>query len=312
MGIPGSKNKIVFNEAHDAILQTMSRFNAVNWLIFILLTVIWGSSFILMKKATEGLSGMQIGAVRIAAAAIVLLPFGIYFLRKIPKNKLLLVILSAFLGTFFPAFLFAYAIEKNVDSSLAGILNSLTPLFVVLIGFIFFHASVQKRKVLGVIIGFAGLVLLSLSRGSISFEDLGYTLLILLATFFYGLNVNIVSHKLKAIPPMPMAAVSLSFIGIPAFIICLQQEIYALWQSSADARWSILASALLGIIGTAIATAVFYVLIKRAGGLFASLVTYGIPVVSIIWGLWDNENVTALQVACLGLILGGVYVANKN
>ncbi|MBA2747045.1 MAG: DMT family transporter [Flavisolibacter sp.] len=289
----------------------MTNYKLVNWLIFILLSVIWGSSFILMKKSAEHLSGIQIGAIRILAAGVVLLPFGIYSLGKIPKDKLLIVLLTGILGTFFPAFMFAIAIEKDVDSSLAGILNSLTPLFVVLIGFLFFRSQVSRRKLVGVLIGFIGLVLLSFSRGSISMSDFGYSMLILLATLLYGFNVNLVSHKLKEVPPMQMASVSLGFIGIWAFFICWQQHVFSIWQYDEEARWPILASALLGIVATAIATAVFYVLIKRAGGLFASLVTYGIPVISILWGLWDHEQVTLLQLGCLGMILGGVYVANK-
>jgi drug/metabolite transporter (DMT)-like permease len=289
----------------------MKKDNVLNWGIFVLLSMIWGSSFILMKKSTESLSGIQIGAVRVWAAGMVLLPFGINNASKIPRDKILLVLLTGFLGTFFPAFLFAVAIEKNVDSSLAGILNSLTPLFVVVNGLLFFHSQVSRRKMAGVLIGLAGLVLLSVTRGNISFKEFGYTLLILLGTLMYGLNVNIVSHKLKEVPPLRMASVSLSFIGIVAGIVCWQQNVFSMWAYDNTSRWSIMASAVLGIVGTAIATAIFYVLIKRAGGLFASLVTYGIPVISILWGLWDNENVTSIQIGCLGIILGGVYIANR-
>jgi drug/metabolite transporter (DMT)-like permease len=289
----------------------MTKEKWVNWMIFVALSIVWGSSFILMKKSAESLSGAQIAAIRVMASGLVFLPFGIYNLMKIQREKLGLVFLTGILGSFIPAFLFAIAIDRQVDSSLAGILNSLTPLFVVLIGILFFHSSVSRRKIAGVLVGLIGLILLSLSRGSISLSEMGSSLLILLATLLYGLNVNIVSHRLKEVPPMRMASVSLSFIGIPAIFITLQLDVISLAQNDQSSHWPIAASALLGIVGTAISTVVFYILIKRAGGLFASLVTYGIPVVSIIWGLWDHENVTALQVGCLGLILGGVYVANK-
>jgi drug/metabolite transporter (DMT)-like permease len=280
-------------------------------MIFIALSIVWGSSFILMKKSAESLSGAQIAAVRVMASGLVFLPFGIYNLSLIPRAKLGLVFMTGILGSFIPAFLFAIAIDQDVDSSLAGILNSLTPLFVVLIGIIFFRSSVSRRKIAGVMVGLIGLILLSISRGSISLSEFGYSLLILLATLLYGINVNIVSHRLREVPPMQMASVSLSFIGIPAIFITWHLEVFSLAGSDSSSHWPIAASALLGIVGTAISTVVFYILIKRAGGLFASLVTYGIPVVSIFWGLWDHENVTALQVGCLGLILGGVYVANK-
>ena len=283
----------------------------LNWALFILLSLIWGSSFILMKKSAEYLTGWQIGAVRIFAAGLVFLPFALVHVFRFPLRKLPLVLLSGMLGNLFPAFLFAIAIEKKIASSLAGILNSLTPLFVLLIGAVFFKAVLERRKVTGVLVGLAGLILLSLSRGPVSIEDLGFTMLILLATFFYGLNVNLVTHYLQGVNPFHMATLSMSMIAIPAGIVAWQQNVFSLVLYDEASHWSLVASALLGIVGSAIATALFYVLIKRAGGLFASLVTYAIPVVSIVWGIWDGEPITLLQVACLALILFGVYLAKK-
>jgi drug/metabolite transporter (DMT)-like permease len=281
-----------------------------NWLIFILLCMIWGSSFILMKRSAESLSGWQIGAIRIFSAGVVFLPFAVFHLFKIPAKKLPFVVLSGALGNLFPAFLFAIAIEK-IDSSMEGILNSLTPLFVIVIGLLFFKDKIQNKKIAGVLVGLIGLLILSLSKSSLTNNDLGYTLLILLATVFYGLNVNLVSHYLKGVNPMQMATVSLAIMGIPAGIVAWQQNVFSIAQYDEAARWPIAASVLLGVVGSAIATALFYLLIKRAGGLFASLVTYGIPVISIIWGILDGENVTAIQFGCLGIILSGVYLANK-
>ena len=192
-----------------------------------------------------------------------------------------------------------------------GILNSLTPLFVIIIGILFFKDRMQNKKLAGVLVGLVGLIVLSLSKNSLMHSDFNYTLLILLATLFYGLNVNIVSHYLKGIDPMQMATVSLAIVGIPAGFMAWQQNVFSIIQYDESAGWSVAAIVLLGVVGSSIATALFYVLIKRAGGLFASLVTYGIPVVSIIWGVLDGENVTAIQVGSLGMILGGVYVANR-
>lgn len=288
----------------------MNKRKFINWCIFILLCLIWGSSFILIKKSAENLSGLQIGSLRIFSAGVVVLPFAFFHFSKIPLQKLPVIILSALLGNFFPAFLFAIAIEK-IDSSMEGILNSLTPLFVIVINALFFKARMQTKKIGGVLVGFTGLVLLSLSKGSLNNTDLSFTFLILAATFFYGLNVNIVSHYLRDVDPIKMATVSLSIIGLPAGIIAWKLKVFSMAQYDGEARLSILASVLLGVAGTAIATGLFYVLIKRAGGLFASLVTYGIPVISILWGLWDGETITATQVGCLGIILSGVYLANK-
>jgi len=149
----------------------------LSWALFILLCIIWGSSFILMRWSTEGLNSTQIASLRIFSAGVVLMPFAFFHFLKIPKKKLPLVILSAVCGNLLPAYLFAGAISKNIDSSLAGILNSLTPICVVVVGILFFKAKVGSRKIVGVIIGFAGLCLLTISgKKGISFENLEYAL----------------------------------------------------------------------------------------------------------------------------------------
>jgi drug/metabolite transporter (DMT)-like permease len=288
----------------------MQKDKIFNWLLFVVLSIIWGSSFILMKLSREYLNGYQIGAVRIFSAGAVFFPFAIFHLRKIPKNKIPIVILSGLIGNFFPAFLFAIAIEK-IDSSLEGILNSLTPLFVIIIGALFFKARVANKKIAGVLVGFIGLLLLSFSTG-FSSNNFGYALLVLFATVLYGLNVNVVSHYLKGIDPFKMATVSLASISIPAFIVLWKTDVFSIAQYDNEARWSLIAAIVLGIGGSAIATALFYQLIRRAGGLFASLVTYAIPIVAIFWGLLANEPVGILQVACLLIILTGVYLGNRN
>jgi drug/metabolite transporter (DMT)-like permease len=281
-----------------------------NWVLFGVLAIIWGSSFILMKLSREYLTGYQIGAVRILSAGLVFMPFAIFHIRKLPAAKIPVIILSGLMGNFFPAFLFAIAIEK-VDSSLEGILNSMTPLFVVIIGILFFKAKVRTKKIAGVLIGFIGLVLLGFSNG-FSSSNFGYVLLVVLATVMYGLNVNVVSIYLKGIDPFKMATVSLAAVSIPAFLIALQTGVFPLLKNDEEARWSFLAATMLGIVGSAAATALFYVLIKRAGGLFASLVTYAIPVVAIFWGLLANEAIGIFQIFCLGIILTGVYLGNRN
>jgi drug/metabolite transporter (DMT)-like permease len=292
--------------------EFMGKEKAINWLIFLILSVIWGSSFILMKLSKEHLNGYQIGAVRIFSAGLVFFPFAVVHITRIPWRKVLLVAVSGLLGNLLPAFLFAIAIEKKIDSALAGILNSLTPLFVIVIAALFFKAKVQQRKVMGVIIGFVGLLILSLSKGGVSLDNYVYALLILLATLMYGLNVNLVTHYLKDVDPMKMATVSLAIMSLMALGVMWQQEVFSIALYDEGARVSILYAALLGIVGSAIATALFYVLIKRAGGLFASLVTYGIPIIAIFWGMMAGEEVTWVQISCLAMILGGVYLANRT
>jgi len=289
----------------------MNKQKLINWGLFVILSLIWGSSFILMKVSKEHLNGYQIGAVRIFSAGLVFLPFAMVHLFKLPPRKIPVVALSGLLGNLLPAFLFAVAIEKKIDSALAGILNSLTPLFVIVISILFFKAKVPQKKLIGVLIGFVGLVMLSLSKGGISLTNIGYASLILLATIMYGLNVNVVTQYLKGIDPFHMATVSLAFMSIIAGIVLWQQDMVSIALYDEGARVSILYAVLLGVVGSAIATLLFYMLIKQAGGLFASLVTYAIPVVAIFWGLVAKEDVTLIQIGCLAVILGGVYLTSK-
>lgn len=282
----------------------------INWLLFLLLCIIWGSSFILMKHAKEELTASQIAAVRIFSAGIIFFPFALFHLRKIPKRKLLLVILSGITGNLVPAFLFASAIARNIDSSLAAILNSLTPIFVVLIAVGIFRDKIKVQKIIGVAVGFIGLVLLFLSWKGISFENFKYALLILIATVCYGVNVNMVGHFLKELSPLHIATISLAFMILPSTFVLWQQGFLQLAFDESSVLWAVTEAAMLGIVGSAIATAVFYVLIRRAGGLFASLVTYGIPFIGIFWGLVDGEEITIKQIACLGIILFGVFLVN--
>lgn len=282
-----------------------------NWAIFILLCIIWGSSFILMKWSREGLNATQIASVRIFAAGLVFLPFGIIYFRQIPPKKLHLVLLSALFGNLFPAYLFAAAIAKQVASSLAGILNSLTPLFVVVIGVLVFRTTVKRQQILGILVGFAGLCLLTAFRGGIQLDNLEYAAWIVLATALYGVNVNIVGKYLREVDPVKLATVSLSFMVIPTALVLWQQNFLHLAFGDKTVQYSLVASVILGIVGSAIATALFYVLVKNAGALFASLVTYGIPFISIFWGLLDGEIVTVIQIACLMVILAGVYLARR-
>lgn len=291
----------------------MKKDKFLNWTIFILLCIIWGSSFILMKASKEELNWAQIASLRIFSAAVVMFPFALFYISKIPRKKIPVVILSAVFGNLLPAYLFAGAIAKDVDSSLAGILNSLTPLCVVVIAIVFFKDRIQTKKILGVFIGFIGLVILTVAGGKeISLENFQHTLWILLATVSYGFNINIVSHYLKDIKPVQLAMVSISFMIIPTAIVLWQQNFLQLDFENSNTLLAVINTVALGIAGSAIATALFYVLVRKAGGLFASLVTYGIPFVAVAWGFGFGENITLIQIASLGIILFGVYLANRG
>jgi drug/metabolite transporter (DMT)-like permease len=285
------------------------------WSIFVILCIVWGSSFKLMKDSSLSLSAAQIAALRIFSAGIVFVPFAFFHFKKIPRKKVGTVVLSAVFGNLLPAFLFAIAASK-IDGSLVGILNSLTPICVVIIGLVFFKAKIKSQKITGVLVGFAGLVLLTvlpalLGQKDIHFTNFAYTLLVLLATLLYGINVNMVGFYLKDVHPVHAATVSLSFMTIPAAFVLWQQGFFQLNFSSGAIQKAIVESVLLGIAGSAIATALFYVLVQRAGGLFASLVTYGIPFIALFWGFLDKEKITWIQPVCLSIILFGVYLANR-
>ena len=289
----------------------MNQNKLLNWSIFLLLCLIWGSSFIIMKGGTEGLTAVQIASLRIFAAGAVLIPFAILHIKKIPRKQLGLTILSAVFGNLLPAYLFAAAIAKNIDSALAGILNSLTPICVVLIGISFFGAKINSKKITGVFLGFLGLCLLTFFGKNVDLSNMQYAFLIFLGTILYGINVNMVSKYLTNINPLHLTSVSLSFMTIPTAVVLLMQDWRSIDLDSSVVQWAIIGIVILGIVGSAIATWLFYVLVKNAGGLFASLVTYGIPFIAIGWGIVFGEDITWFQIGCLGVILSGVYLANK-
>lgn len=283
----------------------------VNWILFAVLCFIWGSSFILMKEGMKTLSPYQVAALRILSAGIVLVPFTLKAMKQIPKNKVGLVILSGFLGSFFPAFLFCLA-ETKIDSSLAGILNALTPLFTIVIGILFFELQAGQKKILGVLIGFAGLTLLFTANGTIGFKNISYSIMVLIATVFYGINVNMVGRHMQGIKSLDIATIAFVFLIIPCMVILYVTGYFSLPLVNTNILLSTLASAVLGIMGTAVASIMFYMLIKRAGALFSTMVTYGIPFVAVLWGLLLNERITVLHLISLTVILAGVYLANSN
>lgn len=283
----------------------------LNWLIFSLLCIIWGSSFILMKGGMNVLSPYQVASIRIISAGLVLLPFAAKAMRNIAKEKRGVVVLSGLLGSFFPAYLFCIA-ETKIDSALAGIMNALTPLFVIITGISFFQLKVKKLQLLGIIVGFIGLSLLVAAGSNISLEYFSYSLLVLLATLLYGINVNMVGKHMQGIGSIEIASMAFVFLLIPCSIILYFTGYFALPLTEDAYLLSTGASAILGIFGTAVASVLFYMLVKRAGALFASMVTYGIPFVAIGWGIWGGEQVNLIQVTCCGIILVGVYLANKK
>lgn len=289
----------------------------INWTIFILLCLIWGSSFVLMKIGLYDKQGLpllnayQVAAIRILSAGIILLPFLIAQWKKIPFKLSGYIILSGILGSFLPAFLFCIA-ETKIDSTLAGTMNALTPIFVILAGLIMYGNKVASNKIWGIILGFTGSVLLFIAQDHKDLGKLGYTALAVLATILYGVNVNMVQQKLKGVSSTIIVAYAFSALIIPSVTILWFTGFFSLPLGETSYLKATSASCLLGMLGTAFASVIFYVLMKRGGLVFASLVTYGIPFVALGWGWVYGEKVTVVQILCLLIILGGVYLANLD
>jgi drug/metabolite transporter (DMT)-like permease len=283
--------------------------NLANWLLFTALSFIWGSSFILMKFGLESLTAYQVAALRIVSSGLVLLPVAVRHIHHIPRQKLRYIFLSGLLGSLLPAFLFCLA-EVGISSALAGTLNALTPIFVIGIGLLFYKARISANKVLGIAIAFIGSLLLLFSRGVEGNQNLLYILFVVLATICYGINVNMVNAHLRQLPSLQIAAVALGLNALPALAVLVATGFFAQPLGSMAMLQAVGASCVLGVLATALASVLFYQLMKSAGPVFSSMVTYGIPVVAIIWGIIYKEEVGWKQVACLALILGGVFVAN--
>lgn len=300
---------ILAKKSNFAGMDPKNRPQLINWLIFIILSVIWGSSFILMKEGMKNLNAWQVASLRIFSAGVILIPFTIHKLRSIPYKDIPLIFLSGLLGTFIPAYLFCFA-ETELNSAVAGILNALTPLFTIVIGAAFFHSKIPLKKWAGVLIGFIGLVLLVMSGGDMEFTNMRYSGFVILATICYGVNVNMVSKHLRHIPSLMLASLAFGLLIVPSGLILIFS---GYWKASSRDGfvYSTMASFVLGIFGTAVASVLFYMLMKRAGALFASMVTYGIPFIALFWGFLAGETIGTLQILCLGMILAGVYVANK-
>lgn len=282
-----------------------------NWLVFALLSIVWGSSFILMKEGLKAFTPYQVASLRMLSAGIILLPFAFKAFKLIPRQKMGLVILSGILGNFIPAYLFCIA-ETQIDSSLAGILNSLTPMFTIIVGVVFFKVQTSAIKIMGLIIGFIGLSFLLAAGKDVSLHNLSFTALVLLATLFYGINVNLVGRYMQNMGSLNIASIAFAFLIVPSACVLYFTGYFQNDFTSPAVLHSLMASSLLGIVGTSIATILFYFLVKRAGILFGSLVTYGIPIIAVGWGLIYGESLSLSQVFCLLIILLGVYIVNRG
>lgn len=288
-----------------------------NWLLLILLSVTWGASFILMKKGmytsdgAEVFSDRQVATLRMLMASIALLPLAISRLHHFKnwRNVVFLAIVGL-IGSFFPAFLFTFA-ETKVASGFAGMLNSCTPVFALVIGFLVFGNRLTSSQVFGVMVGITGIVLLSVSGGDFSTNTSPvYVLAIILATFFYGISVNTIKFKLQHLKSRDITSLSFFIIGFPALISFFREDIISTIQFNPHAMQGLFYIAILSVVGTAIAVVLYNILISNSTLLFASTVTFFIPVFAMLFGILNGEEISILQVGAVLLILAGVVIAN--
>lgn len=280
--------------------------------LLILLALIWGSSFILIKKGLLVFSAGEVGAIRIFSAALVLTPLSLPKLISLNKRQWKWLFISGMVGSFAPAFLFAYA-QTQLESGITGVLNALTPIFALLVGVIFFKGSLKLRDSLGIALGFGGTIVLIVAGSGGELGNFNfYAIFVILATLCYGFNLNIIKTQFSILTPRMITSISLVLIaplaggylfGSSDFVTKMQYE---------EGAWrALLYISILGVVGTAFALILFNRLVKLTSPVFTSFVTYLIPIVAIAWGLLDGEILVFGHYIGIVLIILGVAFANR-
>ena len=285
----------------------------LKWIYLIVLSIIWGSSFILIKKSLLGLTAYQLGALRTIISGIILLAFGYRHLKAIPKSKWKWLLISGLLGSFIPSFFFAIA-ETEIDSAVTSMLNSLVPLNTILLGFAVFKIASTKRQIFGVIVGFIGTAILIFKGSELNpNQNYLYAGFVIASTLMYATNVNIIKRYLQDIKPLAIAAGNYVFIVIPAFIVLLFTDFFSLETFNKPALpLALFYIIILSVLGTAMAKVIFFKLVQISTPVFASSVTYIMPIVALIWGVLDGEAFSFIQGLAALLIMLGVYLSHKR
>ncbi|MFV8321554.1 DMT family transporter [Flavobacterium sp. LB3P21] len=283
----------------------------LKWVYLMVLALVWGSSFILIKKGLIGLTALQLGSLRIIFAAVFLLLIGFKSLSKIPVHKWKYIALTSMFGTFIPAYLFAIA-QTEIDSSVSSILNSLTPLNTLILGALVFGLQFKRNQIFGILIGLIGSALLILN-GAIHHPEQNYyyAILVLIASICYAVNVNLIKKYLHDLSPLSITTGNFMVLFFPAFIILFFSGFFEVVHD-VKVQESVLFIIILGVVGTGIANILFFKLIQMSSPVFATSVTYLIPVVAFCWGLLDNEMLTPVQFLGAFIVLIGVYLSAKK
>lgn len=285
----------------------------ISWLLLIFLALIWGSSFILIKRSLLTFSAGEVGTLRMFIAFLGLLPFAVPAMRKLKKKSIPVLFLVGFVGSLLPAILFAIA-QTQLESAITGVINSLTPVFVLLIGLIFFNHHIRKINAFGIAIGFIGCSFIMLGGANFDLSGVNlYAFFVIAATVMYGTSVNLIKNYLTEIRSLHITAISFTLVSpISLGYLLLATDFTSKISTSPDFLYGISYVATLALVGTAMALVIFNKLVKTASPIFASSVTYVIPIVAIGWGLIDGENLNFYQIIGIGIVLAGVYLANKK
>ncbi|WP_299217715.1 DMT family transporter [uncultured Dokdonia sp.] len=287
--------------------------STLKWIYLVVLSIIWGSSFILIKKGLVGLAPIQLGALRILFTAFFLLLIGWKSVRTIKKQEWKWILISGILGTGLPVFLFAYA-ETEIDSAIAAILNSSVPLLTLLLGLVLFGTTFLKHQLVGVLVGLSGATALILIGASINpDQNYWYALLVVCASVMYALNVNIIKRYMQDISAIAIATGNFIFLIPPAVILLMYSDFFnTVTLNTPEVQVSIGYIVILALFGTAMAKVMFNKLVQISNPVFASSVTYLMPIISVSWGLLDGEKFTIWQFVASLIIIGGVYLVNKR
>lgn len=285
----------------------------LKWTYLIVLALLWGSSFILIKRGLVGLSPLQLGSLRTLLAGLFLMSIGYKKISEINRLHWKWIAISGFLGSLFPTFLFAYA-ETEIDSAVAAILNSTVPLIAFLVGILFFGGTFHKQQFSGVVVGLIGSGGLILVGANLNpDQNYWYGVLPIIASIMYAFNANIIKTYLEKIPALGIATGSFVVLMIPSILILIVTGFFDLeFLSQSEVQFSLVHIALLGVLGTAVAKIIFNRLIQLSNPVFSTSVTYLIPIVALIWGLLAGEKFNLLQLLAGLFIFVGVYLANKK
>lgn len=285
------------------------------WVMLFTLALVWGSSFILIKRSLAVFPPGQVAGGRLVFALLFFTPFLARQSRQAEvrvsvRHRWLALLASGIVGFVLPAFLFAEA-GAHLNSSLAGALNSLSPLFTLLIGAAFFGNRLRLRQAGGILLGLAGSLLLVFFSASGSFAINGYALLVVLATVCYGLNTNLIGRYLRHLPALVSTAWLFAFAG-PIALLTLAPTDFLSRLLNPQHGAALAALITLGVFGSGLMSIFFNRIVQLASPLFAASVTYLIPVVALLWGVLDGEKIYAVQFAGMGVCLLGIWLVNKS